>query len=59
MTTSSTPAAGRPHDAMDSFVAAVAAFCSRIFSRQETSETEVAFSDEWERKQIAREFHLN
>jgi hypothetical protein len=59
MDTSSMPAAGRAHDAMDSFVAAIASFCSRIFSRHETTESDVAFSDEWERKQIAREFHLN
>ncbi len=59
MDTSHMPAAGRPHDAMDSFVAAIASFCSRLFSHRETPEAEIAFSDEWERKQIAREFHLN
>jgi hypothetical protein len=59
MDTSHSPAAGRPHDAMDSLVAAIASFCSRIFSHQEETQTDVAFSDEWERKQIAREFHLN
>jgi len=59
METSLRPAAGRTHDAMDSLVAAVASFCSRLFRRTEVPEPEVAFSDEWERKQIAREFHLN
>jgi hypothetical protein len=59
MDTSNTPAAGRAHDAMDSFVAAIASFCSRIFSRQADPEPEVAFSDEWERSQIVRELHLN
>ena len=59
METTHAPAAGRPHDAMDSLVAAIASFCSRIFSRREMPDTDIAFSDEWERKQIAREFHLN
>jgi hypothetical protein len=55
----SEPAAGLAHDAMDSFVAAIASFCSRLFSRHEAAPAEIAFSDEWERKQINREFHHN
>jgi hypothetical protein len=51
------PAAGFSHDAMDSFVAALAAFCARLVRRRESVPIEVAFSDEWERAQIARELH--
>ena len=53
------PAAGTAHDAMDSFVAAIASFCSRLFSHHDADQTDVAFTDEWERKQIMREFHHN
>ena len=56
---SAQPAAGAAHDAMDSFVAAIAAFCSRLFNRHESAPSEIAFTDEWERKQIMREFHHN
>jgi hypothetical protein len=59
MDTSNRPSTGLAHDAMDSFVAAIASFCERIFSRHAPAEADVAFSDEWERKQINREFHLN
>ena len=54
------PASGLSHDAMDTLVSAIASFCERIFARSRPAQaTDVAFSDEWERKQIAREFHLN
>jgi len=59
MEQSSQPAAGRAHDVMDSLVAAIASFCARIFSRHEEAPSEIAFTDEWERKQILREFHHN
>lgn len=52
------------HDALDRFVATVIGWCERAFTaapeRMTTEDFgDVAFSDEWERKQIARELHWN
>ncbi len=50
---------GIAHDAMDSFVAAIASFCERLLHRSEENAGEIAFSDDWERQQIAAELHHN
>jgi hypothetical protein len=64
MNTSGEPAIGLAHDAMDSLVAKIASICEGLFARNDAAravaaEPEVAFSDEWERKQIAHELHFN
>jgi len=59
METTCRPAAGVPHDAMDSLVATIASLCERLFTRPGAQQPDIAFSDEWERNQIVREFHLN
>jgi hypothetical protein len=49
-----------PHEAIDRLMASVFGWCERVFSRSSGQEFgDVAFSDEWERKQIARELHWN
>ena len=49
-----------PHEAIDRLVATVFGWCERAFSRNSARDLgDVAFSDEWERKQIARELHWN
>jgi hypothetical protein len=55
-----TPHAGPSHDGIDALVASVLGWYERHFipTAPEPVE-EVAFSDEWERKQIARELHWN
>ncbi len=53
------PRMGIAHDAMDSFVAAIASFCERLLHRSEENAGEIAFSDDWERQQIAAELHHN
>jgi len=45
------------HDAMDALVASVIGWYERHFTHIEEPTGDVAFSDEWERKQIARELH--
>lgn len=46
------------HDTLDALVAKIFGWFSR--SNDHRDETgEIAFSDEWERKQIARELHWN
>ena len=47
------------HDAMDAFVASILGWYGRHFGQKPAPSVEVAFSDEWERKQIARELHWN
>jgi len=48
------------HDKIDAFVATVLGWCERAFTSHKAEEfDDVAFSDEWERKQIARELHWN
>jgi hypothetical protein len=47
------------HDAMDAFVATVLGWCERRFNRAPEPAQDIAFSDEWERRQIARELHWN
>jgi hypothetical protein len=59
METTRKPAAGGAHDAMDSLVATIASLCERLFTRPGSQQPDIAFSDEWERNQINREFHLN
>jgi hypothetical protein len=64
MNTSVEPFTGLAHDAMDSLVAKIASICEGLFTRNESAraaatESDVAFSDEWERKQIAHELHFN
>jgi|GEM_PF-3456535 hypothetical protein len=52
--------AGLSHDAMDALVATVLGWYERHFKQQaETPSEDIAFSDEWERRQIARELHWN
>ena len=53
------PSLGLAHDAMDSFVAAIATFCERLLHRSDVNAAEIAFSDDWERRQIANELHRN
>jgi hypothetical protein len=43
------------HDRIDAFVTTVLSW----FARKPEAVEDVAFSDEWERKQIARELHWN
>jgi hypothetical protein len=45
------------HDAIDRFVATVLGWCDRLTHVATEPTVDVAFSDEWERKQIARELH--
>jgi hypothetical protein len=47
------------HDAIDAFVATVFGWYERHFTARPEPCGEIAFSDEWERKQIARELHWN
>jgi len=47
------------HDAMDAFVAGVLYWCGDQFRHKPARPAEVAFSDEWERKQMVRELHWN
>ena len=46
------------HDGIDALVANVLGWYERHFTQTAEVE-EVAFTDEWERKQIARELHWN
>jgi hypothetical protein len=48
---------GFAHDRMDALVATLIGWCQSHFSKTQKPSGEVAFSDEWERKQIARELH--
>jgi hypothetical protein len=50
---------GFSHDGIDAFVATVLAWCQGHFARTPEPAEDVAFSDEWERRQIARELHWN
>ena len=52
---------GPSHDAMDALVATVIGWCERHFAPAAEPEPvgDIAFSDEWERKQIARELGWN
>ena len=55
-----TPHAGPSHDGVDALVASVLGWYERYFTPTAPEPVEeVAFSDEWERKQIARELHWN
>ena len=50
------------HDGLDAFVATVLGWWRQLLQKQPGTPEElhdVAFSDEWERKQIARELHWN
>jgi len=47
------------HDGIDAFVATIIGWCEKHLPHAKAESTEVAFSDEWERKQIARELHWN
>jgi hypothetical protein len=48
---------GFPHDRMDALVANLIGWCRTHLTQSQEPSGEVAFSDEWERKQIARELH--
>jgi hypothetical protein len=50
---------GLSHDAMDALVATVIGWYQRHFPQAQDPTEDIAFSDEWERKQIARELHWN
>ena len=50
---------GPSHDAIDAFVATLLDWCQQHFTRTPEPLGDVPFSDEWERKQIARELHWN
>jgi hypothetical protein len=50
---------GLSHDAIDALVSAVINWYQRYFQQGPDETEDVAFSDEWERKQIARELHWN
>jgi hypothetical protein len=45
-----------PHCWIDSMVASVALFCERTFRHQPVVEPDIAFTDEWERTYMLREF---
>jgi hypothetical protein len=47
------------YDEVDAFVAAVFRWCESLFDRSEKSRPEPAFSEEWERKQMAHELGWN
>lgn len=47
-----------PHDALDALVATIIGWCERWGHKPE-QRAEIAFNDEWERQQIARELHSN
>ena len=47
------------YDEADAFVASVFRCCERLFKRSPKPVVEPPFSDEWERKQIARELRWN
>lgn len=47
---------GLPHCRIDSMVASIALFCERVFSRHTEADPEIAFTDEWERAYMLREF---
>jgi hypothetical protein len=47
------------HDAIDAFVATIFRWCDHSRPSDSNETGDVAFSDEWERKQIARELHWN
>jgi hypothetical protein len=47
------------YDEVDAFVASVFTCCERLFKRSKKSDVEPPFSDEWERKQMARELRWN
>jgi hypothetical protein len=54
------PVAGPSHDGIDALVASVFGWYERHFTQTASEPSpDVAFSDEWERKQIARELHWN
>jgi hypothetical protein len=48
---------GIAHDRMDAIVATLIGWCRSHFSKSQEPVGDIAFSDEWERKQIARELH--
>jgi hypothetical protein len=48
-----------PHEKIDALVSTIIGWCERTFSQKTEPVDDVAFSDEWERKQIARELHWN
>jgi hypothetical protein len=47
------------HDGMDALVATIIGWCEKHLPHEPEDCGDVAFSDEWERKQIARELHWN
>jgi hypothetical protein len=47
------------HDGIDAFIATIIGWCEERFSPAPEENADVAFSDEWERKQIARELNWN
>ena len=47
------------HDALDALVARIFSWLDQHQHRSPEETRDVAFSDEWERKQIARELHWN
>jgi len=47
------------HDAIDAFIAKVFGWCEERLAPAPEENADIAFSDEWERKQIARELHSN
>ena len=47
------------HDGLDALVANVLGWYASHFNKQAEPEADVAFSDEWERRQIAAELHWN
>ena len=50
---------GPSHDAVDALVANVIGWYQRHFQQAPDPSEDIAFSDEWERKQIARELNWN
>lgn len=48
---------GFAHDRMDAIVATLIGWCRTHLSQSQEPVGDIAFSDEWERKQIARELH--
>jgi hypothetical protein len=47
------------HDGIDALVASVLGWYQRYFEPETAPGDDSAFSDEWERKQLARELHWN
>ena len=47
------------HEKIDALVTSIIGWCQTAFTKSPETHDDVAFSDEWERKQIARELHWN